>query len=234
MKQSSARPRLSKLSGFTLVELLVVIAIIAILAAALTVASGVAIKAARRAQAANLANQIQTAVLGYYTEYSVYPVPSGTTTDTLIGDTQSADGASWAALLYCLSGNISPSTGLASPVPSTPVSNTRGIAFLSLKSSDVFTSTTLTPNAVVDAPKNPLPTSSNPANGIYFNIAIDSDYDGLLGTTSPTQGNLPNFSKSTVTTMDLTTGTSTAGVAVWANCNGSTTTTNPNFWVHTY
>ena len=181
---------------------------------------------------ANLANQIQTAVVGYYTEYSVYPVPTqATPADTLIGDASSADGASWAALLYCLSGNISPSTGLATPVPSTPVSNTRGISYLSLKSSDVFTAADANPNKVVDAPKNPLPTSNSLA--IFFNIAIDSDYDGLLGTTGTTLGKLPNFSKSTITTMDLT-GTSTAGAAVWANCNGSTTSTNPNFWVKTF
>src|SRR5450755_4589888 len=91
MKQLPSRSRLPKLSGFTLIELLVVIAIIAILVAALIVGSGVAIRSAKRAQAATTANSIQTAALAYYTEYSVYPVPTSPAPtagqDYLIADT---------------------------------------------------------------------------------------------------------------------------------------------------
>jgi hypothetical protein len=90
------------------------------------------LKAAARAKANNTANQIQTAVLNYYTEYSVYPVPTGTTTDYTITD---KDAASWGVLVEALSGNIKPSTGAAAPA--TTISNTRGIAFLSLKANDV-------------------------------------------------------------------------------------------------
>jgi prepilin-type N-terminal cleavage/methylation domain-containing protein len=219
MKRSLSRSRLSKLSGFTLIELLVVITIIAILAAVLLNAGSMAIKAAQRAKAANLATQIQTATLGYYTEYSVYPVPSGTMTDYEITDATGSQGA-WGNLICVLCGNIHPSSPATTFTPTT-IANSRAIAFLSLKSSDVDNG---------DAPLNPAPPSTaNP----YFNIAIDSDYDGLLGTIAPTVGTMPNFSKSTTVNMDFT-GTSTAGVAVWANCNGSTTSKNPGFWVHTY
>lgn len=246
MKRSLSRHRCSKLSGFTLVELLVVIGIIAILAGVLLSASGMAFRAAQRAKAAVMASQIQTACMGYYTEYSVYPVPTGTTVDTLIGDTSATDGASWALLIDALCGNISPSTG--APVAPTTIGNSRYQAFLNLKSTDVFTAaskTTTTPNAVVDAPMNPLPSSKNPATSIYFNIAFDSDYSGVMGNgmgtpasaitgASATTG-LPNFAKSTTGAMDWT-GTSTAGIAVWANCNGNTTAAsqNPNFYVHTF
>jgi prepilin-type N-terminal cleavage/methylation domain-containing protein len=223
MKQSFARPRLSKLSGFTLVELLVVMGIIAILAAVLVTAGGAALRAAARAKAANTANSIQTATLGYYTEYSVYPVPTGTTTDYEITDV-TGQKTLWGNLICVLCGNVHPSAPGTVFTPTT-ILNSRGIAFLSLKASDVDAN---------DAPLNPLPTGTGANAEIYFNLAIDSDYDGLLGTTAPTQGTMPNFTTSTVGNI-TTTGTSTAGVAVWANCNGNASTTmNPNFYVHTY
>ena len=218
MKQSLARLRFFKLSGFTLVELLVVIGIIAILAGVLMTAVGAAMRAAKRAQAANLASAIQTSTLGYYTEYSVYPAPPGTT-DTVITDVASS-AATWGNLICVLSGNIHPSAPLTA-FTATTITNSRGIAFLSLKATDVDAN---------DAPKNPLPTGTQ----IYFNIAIDSDYDGLLGTTPPTSTVMPNFAAGSPSSLPLTGGTSTAGVAVWANCTGLTTFTNANFWVHTY
>lgn len=177
-----------------------------------------AIKAAERAKAANMGTQIQTACLNYYTEYSVYPVPSGTTTDYTIADTSSA-ATTWGTLIDVLCGNNSPSTGLAT-TPST-ITNSRGIPFLSLKASDVDTH---------DAPLNPLPTGTE----IYFNIAFDSDYDGVLGVSPSAVTTMPNFATGTQTSLTLSGGHSTAGVAVWANCNGSTSTTNANYWVHTY
>jgi prepilin-type N-terminal cleavage/methylation domain-containing protein len=221
MKQSLACPRSSKLSSFTLVELLVVIGIIAILAAVLLSAGSMAIKSAKRAQAANMATQIQTAALAYYTEYSVYPIPPGTTTDWTSGDV-AASATAWQSLIYCLSGNIHPSTGLATPTPATVITNSRGTAYLSFRSSDVDTT---------DAPKNPLPSGTE----IYFNIAMDSDYDGVLGVTPSAVTTMPNFTVYPMTTASAAGGgSSTAGVAVWANCNGTTTSTNGNFYVHTY
>jgi prepilin-type N-terminal cleavage/methylation domain-containing protein len=217
MKKSLSRSRLSRFSGFTLVELLVVIAIIAILAAILLGVAGPAIRSAQRAKAANLANQIQTAASAYDTEYGVYPVPTGTTGDYTIADL-SGNAGTWGTLIDVLCGNVSPSTGIA--VPAGTIANTRGIAFLTLRTTDVDKS---------DAPLNSLPTGPE----IYFNIAMDSDYDGILGTgTSAAQ--LPNFAAGTPTSLTLSGGSSTAGVAVWANCNGSTTSKNANFWVHTY
>jgi prepilin-type N-terminal cleavage/methylation domain-containing protein len=221
MKKSLSLSRLAKLASFTLVELLVVIAIIAILAGVLLSVFGTVIQKAKLAKAQNTATQIQTAVLGYYTEYSVYPATG--TGDYVLDDT-SISGTAWGSLICVLCGNVEPASPSTTFTP-TSITNSRGIAFLTLKASDVAATTTAYPNA----PLNPLPTSSN----LFFNIAIDSDYDGLLGTTGNSQNKLPNFAKSTTTAMDYT-GTSTAGVAVWANCNGTTTRNNPAFWAHTY
>lgn len=218
MKKSLVRRRSASRSGFTLVELLVVIGIIAILASVLMVAGGSAIKSAKRATASTLANSIQTAALNYYTEYGVYPVPTGTAGDYIIKDT---DAASWKILICALCGNVSPVDGSA--VPATTILNNRGIAFLSLKANDVD-------NAV--GPKNPLPPDTA---HLYFNIAMDNDYDGLLGgKTGSSIGLLPSFNPSTTGAPPPMTGFSTAGIAIWANCNGSKTSQNSNFWVHTY
>ena len=206
--------------AFTLVELLVVIGIIAILAAVTLQVGGAVINSAKRAKAANTATQIQTACLGYYTEYSIYPVPTGTTGDYVIGDSSSTDETSWGALIESLCGNLSPykpGNAVSATVP-----NSRGIAFLTLKSSDVDAK---------DAPLNPLPSGSGAsATNLYFSIAINSSYSGVLGTNAPSSTVMPSFGGTFATTG----GTSTAGVAVWANCNAKTTVTNGNFFVHTY
>ena len=76
MKKSVIRPSFARNSGFTLVELLVVIAIIAVLASVLMGAAGMAMKAAQRAKTYNTCSQIQSAAMNYFTEYSVYPVPT--------------------------------------------------------------------------------------------------------------------------------------------------------------
>jgi prepilin-type N-terminal cleavage/methylation domain-containing protein len=225
MKSFSLRGRTSR-SGFTLVELLVVIAIIAILASVILAAGTSAIKAAKRAKAMNTANQLQTAILGYYTEYSVYPVPSGTTTDWIVPDT---DGGDWANLAEVLCGNVSPYTGAVTTA--TTITNTRSIAFLTLRTSDVASATTGTQ----DAPLNPIPPN---ATELYFNLAVDADYDGILGGTTSTSANkLPAFSPPTLSgtfSPNSGSGSSTAGAAVWANCTGSPTVVNSNQWVHTY
>ena len=67
--------------SFTLVELLVVIAIIAVLAGIILSAGNTVVNLAKRAKAQNMANQLQTATQAYFTEYSVYPVPTGVTAD---------------------------------------------------------------------------------------------------------------------------------------------------------
>jgi prepilin-type N-terminal cleavage/methylation domain-containing protein len=224
MKCSYRRNRVSPAQGFTLVELLVVIAIIAILASVILYAGGAAIRAAKRTKAANMANQLQTAALGYYTEYSIYPIPTGqaASTDFLITDA-SGSAATWAGMIYGLSGNVNPYNA-STTQPSAYVPNTRGIAFITLKNTDVDSN---------NAPLNPLPPSTaNP----YFNIAIDGDYSGLLGdSASAITGKMPAFTPPTIGSGTIPmTGTSTAGIAVWANCVGNATTVNSNQWVHTY
>jgi len=67
-------------SGFTLLELLIVIAIIAILAGLLFPAFMGAEKAAKKTQAKNDLTQIVTAVNAFYTEYGKYPLVTADTT----------------------------------------------------------------------------------------------------------------------------------------------------------
>jgi prepilin-type N-terminal cleavage/methylation domain-containing protein len=225
MKRLFFRSRRVFPTAFTLVELLVVIAIIAILAGVLLSAGTLAIQAANRAKASNTASQIQTACLNYYTEYSVYPIASTYTasTDVLITDA-ATDAGNWQNLIYCLSGNLRPSA--PGTTISTGVPNSRSIAFLTLKASDVGT----TASGYPDAPLNPIGSTTN----LFFNIAMDGDYSGVMGdSTSGVNGKLPNFTKSTITAMDYT-GTTTTGIGVWENCNPSPAKTNPGWWVHTY
>ncbi len=220
MKKFFARRITLRKTAFTLVELLVVIGIIAILAAVTMQIAGTVIAMAKRTKAQNTATQIQTAALGYYTEYSVYPTPSGAAAaDFKLDDTDSA--GQWGPLIECLSGMISPTTSTVSTAGGI-FSNSRQIAFLSLKASDVDNT-----SGHQDAPLNPLP----PASGAkYFNIAIDGDYDGILGVAPSTVTTMPNF-----TTFSATGGgTSTAGIAVWASCNYRPNMTNAAWYVHTY
>jgi prepilin-type N-terminal cleavage/methylation domain-containing protein len=229
MNKFSVRRVYLRYASFTLVELLVVIAIIAILAAVTMQIGITVINEAKKTKAQNTAIQIQTAVLNYYTEYSLYPTPSGisVTTDYELTDADAANGGvsianSWGPLIDCLSGNLSPSGG----TPSTEFGNTRSVAFLTLRATDVTTA-----GAHQDAPLNPLP---NNAAKPYFNIAFDTAYAGILGKgdTGLSTAWLPNFTTVTSGTAPPMTGTSTAGVAVWAYCNPSVT--NSNWDVRTY
>jgi prepilin-type N-terminal cleavage/methylation domain-containing protein len=217
--------RSSQSSGFTLVELLVVIAIIALLASVLAVSAGSVINSAKRAKASSNINQIQTACLNYYTEYGVYPATSqdastGTPKDYTINDTEESD---WADFSTGLSGNLNPSTGQTA---TSTVANSRNIAFLNMKNTDVDKS---------GAPLNPLPPSTTSPN-LYFNIAVDTDYDGILGVSPSAVNSMPNFSTGTTTSLSLTGGSSTAGIALWVNCTATkaAATNNANFWEHTY
>jgi prepilin-type N-terminal cleavage/methylation domain-containing protein len=210
MKRPSNPFRKPRYHSFTLIEMLVVMGIIAILAGVLFPAISAAINSAKRAQANNMVNQISTSVLGYYTEYSVYPLTTNqitAATDVYIASNQQSD---WQPLIIALCGNVNPySPGTA--VSGNAVANTRAIPFLNLRKSDIDSS---------GIPVNPI--SPAAAGNKYYNIAIDGDYNGILS-------NLPTASLPTTTTNVIT-----GGVAVWANCNASFSSTNAAFWVHTY
>jgi prepilin-type N-terminal cleavage/methylation domain-containing protein len=221
------RPSLHRQRGiaFTLVELLVVIAIIAILAAVVTVAASGAIKAAKRTKAASTAAQIQTAVQSYYTEYNVYPVPTGTVRDAYYTGTDAAD---WKNLTEALCGNINPLNGQTIAAGSDPISNTHNVAYLSPTRSDLNTTTGIL--------ANPFGGTISP----YFYIAIDSDYSGVVGDSGAALNVLPDFTANTTNYMGATLPTGTlGGVAVWCPCDqpliGTASTPSvPNFWKHTY
>lgn len=211
-------------SGFTLVELLVVIGIIAILASVVAVAAGAAINQAKRTKAATLANQLQTAVLSYYTEYGVYPVKANTTEDTLFQTAQD-----WQPLSVALNGGIDPGNPMAGQITGNAIPNTRQIAYLSLTRTDLD-STAGNPWV----PKNPF--KDNRGRPQYFYLAVDSDYSNVLGDSGAVQP--PDFSSAKSNSTALPPGKAiSAGVAVWANCDPNSTgtgTTHPSLWVHTY
>ncbi len=224
MKNSIRTSSFSR-GGFTLVELLVVIAIIAILASVVAVAAGGAINAAKRAKASNTATQIQTAIINYYTEYGVYPVPPNTTTDKYYSDADTSQ----QGLFYALCGNMNASTPTSNGTSSTSdVPNTRQIAYMTPKPGDVDKLGILI---------SPFSTVANPS---YFYIAIDSDYDGLVGSSGGIS--LPNFTTwgtGQTASTPITQGV-TQGAAIWADCDTSSlppkeaASKTPAFWIHTY
>jgi prepilin-type N-terminal cleavage/methylation domain-containing protein len=211
----------SRRHSFTLVEMLVVLAIIGILAAVLLSAASSVLRLAKRARSSVLANQLQTACLNYYSDYSVYPIPTTTSaTDPLYSDTDTTD---WKPLIYALCGNLNPATSTAVSYSGNSYTNSRGIAYLTLNHGDVDTST-----AGSGIPLNPLPPNTTE---LYYYIAFDGDYSGIVGDQSPASGHVPSFTSTTITT---TTGLAQP-VAMWANCNpASVSGSNVNFWVHTY
>jgi len=223
-----ASPQSSRLSGFTLVELLVVIGIIAILAAVVISGAGSAINAAKRMKTLAAGNQLVTAVQNYYTEYSFYPAPANTAVDTYY-DSKNATAYKWGDMMVALCGGVDPGNPGAGQYSATPtIPNTRQISYLSPNRGDL--DTTVKP-AILKTPF----TSSAGATQYYF-MAVDTDYDNVLG--SPTDGIvIPDFSKAKANTVLPQSQGITAGVAVWSNCDQNpslTVATNPNFWVHTY
>jgi prepilin-type N-terminal cleavage/methylation domain-containing protein len=195
-------------SGFTLVELLVVIGIIAILAGVIIAGVSSALRFAKRTKANTIAEQIATAVQNYYTEYGVYPTADA----AAVGN--------WPNMMYALCGNLNPYTGTAQT--GTITSNTRAIAYLSPTRADIDN------NAVL---KNPFGSS---ATTPYFYLAIDTDYDGLIGGTGNAAGKLVDFSGTTTAVLNHPI---TQGVAVWCSCDQTpvgNATSKSNFWAHTY
>ena len=211
--------------AFTLVELLVVIAIIAILIGVVGVSVSSAIKFAKRTKTQAIAVSLQTAVQNYYTEYGVYPTQAsypGSGDAYYDGSTTSLAG--WEQLIYALSGNINPATGIAQT--SVSVANTRAIPFLSPARSD------LDANGV---PVNPFG-ASGAAGSTYFYMAIDTDYSGIVGDNGDAATKIPNFTSSTNVTANAKQPV-TGGVAVWCpndQVSSGSAPSNSSFWAHTY
>jgi len=203
-------------SRFTVVETVVLAIVVVLLIASVVFSGRGSLKAAKRAQAANMANQLQTAVLNYYTEYSRYPVPEADDgKDTYFADD---DATAWAPVIFALCGNINPAHPEQKPKSKGLVPNERDIAFLSLRLTDV--------DSDMGVPKLPFPDQDG--NARYFFMAIDSNYDGKVGDKDQAAGKVPDFTHNKLTGAVLS-----VGVAVWANCNE-----NPRdaqkmmFWVH--
>lgn len=226
-------------SGFTLVELLVVIAIIAILASVLLVGVSQALTTAKRARTSSMANQILTAVQSFYTEYSAYPVDTTAAgLDTYYSNAPAGAGSSWSKMTMTLYGNINPAlpnsgvqtTGMFLDSSNVPV-NSRNIPYISVSRADLDTT-----GAAANAPAIKTP-FKNPDTGgpEYYFMAIDTNYDNVVGDKDQAAGKLPDFSTAQPNAQLKASAGIATGVAVWSNCDQSTTgNTTPNFWVHTY
>jgi prepilin-type N-terminal cleavage/methylation domain-containing protein len=219
--------------GFTLVELLVVLGIIAILAGIIGVSVGSAIKYAKRTKSTSIATSIQTAVQNYYTEYGVYPTPSGYGDGSPASDAyyQGTSSSGWSPLIVALCGDINPAASPPVVQNPTPDLNTRKIAFLTPSRSDIDVS------GGTGVPQNPffISAASTPNIPQFYYMIIDTDYSGIAGDTGSGSGAIPNFSGTTITT-----GTAVAGgVIVWSPNDQPLTSTGANpsrsaFWSHTF
>jgi prepilin-type N-terminal cleavage/methylation domain-containing protein len=220
-------PFLHRKKAFTLVEILVVIAIIAILAGVILSAIGSALRYAKRTKANAMCVQLQTAVQGFYIEYGVYPVQTADATGVDTYYSGNSDTTRWLGLMEALCGNINPLTGAAiAPASETVSSNTRGIKYISPTRGDMDANGVLA---------NPFGTGGTSTN---FFMAIDTDYDNVVGDSGTASGKLPNFTGNTnINSVAAVTGVP-VGVAVWCSCDqqlfGSGKASNPNFWAHTY
>ena len=158
--------------------------------------------------------------ISYYTEYDVYPVPRGTgKIDTYYAD----NAAAWGPMTIALCGLTDPAHPEKKIDPATAViPNDRGIAFLALSRS------VLDVSSGIGVPKF----SSTDWYGKprFFCMAIDSNYDGVLGDKDQAAGKLPDFANGLHSG-----GKISEGVAVWADGNASPSDhDNLNFWAHTY
>jgi prepilin-type N-terminal cleavage/methylation domain-containing protein len=218
----------SSRSGFTLVELLVVMGIIAILATAVIAGASAAINQAKRLKAQNMCAQLQTAVLNYYTEYSVYPVSGNPGVDTYYDYKDNAD---WKILIQVLCGNQNPLQPGTDTTGSDGGLNTRNVSYLTLSRSDLD-------NVNVGIPINPFTSSATSPPQGYF-ICMDTDYSNVVGDSGGALNQMPDFvsSQGKTSLTYLTKGVS-GGVAVWCNNSdpaaNSATNMHPQFWSHTY
>jgi prepilin-type N-terminal cleavage/methylation domain-containing protein len=163
-------------SGFTLLELLMVIAIIAILAGLLFPAFMGAEKAAKKTQAKNDLNQIVTAVNAFYTEYGKYPLAAGITTDTTFGPggSPTTNETLFTELRAC--------TAAIPSCPAVAVLNTRQIVFISppdVKNPLLPKSGIATQTVTVNGVSIPLGSFVDPW-GTNYVIRIDGDYNNQL------------------------------------------------------
>ncbi len=220
-------------SGFTLVELLVVIAIIATLAAVLTVSANSVINASTRTKPSNSATKIQTAITNFYTEYGLYPLTSSQSGADVLEGSGGQSGNDEQALFYALCGNINAYAPTTASNSASGVSNTRNIAYLTPKKSEVDT------NGVM---VNGFSGASGNGPYYYFTIAIDADYSGVLGDSGNVMGAMPDFTgqywKSNSGIAYMPNGI-TQGIAVWSCCDTANLTNwgqskSPTLWVHTY
>ena len=145
------------LRGFTLVELLVVIAIIAVLAGLATSMASSMIQKAKKTTCLATATAIETAVNNFYTEYG--SMPSSGTADTPL----KTDATTGLNLLRVLLG-IESSTA-------SPIYNSRGIKFLSVKEGKANKNGLIYNTAGTD-----ITGMFDPWGGPY-NIILDLDYN---------------------------------------------------------
>jgi len=184
--------------AFTLIELLTVIAIIAILMGLLLPAVNAAKNAAKKAAAKNDLTQLVTAVKQFYTDYGVYPLPSGASNTTDVeyggtpGTTTGLSGADNEPIVDILRAYTASGSNINSQI------NTRQTIYLDVP--NVKDSTN---------PKNGLGTGTGKATqgdwydpwGRNYVVAIDSNYDGyvsagvLLGYTDLNYVALPSGSQ---------------------------------------
>ena len=149
--------------AFTLIELLVVISIIAVLAGILLPVAGSVMNNAKKVQAKNTELQIVSAVKSFQTDYGVYPVASGDSSN----------------------GTVDVTYGASAPLASTLMDVLRCDGY----GNDL----TLNPRRVVYLEMPAVKNAAKPANGIGttdgqpydpwgvpYEIIIDSNYDNAI------------------------------------------------------
>src|SRR5690349_8926000 len=170
----------SSVSGFTLVEMMVVMLIIILLFSLLFTAGAGMFERARKVQAKNDLTQIVTAVSAYYTEYGKYPV-------TVTDNTKDAYFGSGTTPTGCLSytGNdkllnvLRNFTG-GSDSANVILLNPRQIVFISPRSAQIGT----LPRGGISQTAGSVGQYMDPW-GSQYSVAIDTTYDNQIGTANP-------------------------------------------------